>query len=110
MTCSPDYLVLGMSAVTFFDGEKGAERFTREVEEIAGVKISIGSDACTAALRTYGGVKRIAILSPYWPVDEHRGRALFRRQGLSASCATRLAMPVVDQDRRADHRDACAPR
>ena len=22
MTCSPDYLVLGMSAVTFFDGEK----------------------------------------------------------------------------------------
>ena len=30
MTCSPDYLVLGMSAVTFFDGEKGADRFTRQ--------------------------------------------------------------------------------
>ena len=28
MTCSPDYLVMGMSAVTFFDGEKGADRFT----------------------------------------------------------------------------------
>ena len=43
MTCQPDYLVLGMSAVTFFDGEKGADRFTRQVEKTAGIKISIGS-------------------------------------------------------------------
>src|SRR6476661_6658932 len=42
MTCSPDYLVMGMSAVTFFDGEKGANRFIREVEEVSGIKISIG--------------------------------------------------------------------
>src|SRR3569833_3735799 len=67
MTCKPDYLVMGMSAVTFFDGEKGADRFTREVEETSGIKISIGSDACTAAMNSYGGVKRIAVLSPYWP-------------------------------------------
>jgi len=67
MTCEPDYLVMGMSAVTFFDGEKGADRFSREVEEESGIKISIGSDACTAALRAYGGVSRIAVLSPYWP-------------------------------------------
>src|ERR1043165_3437882 len=67
MTCNPNYLVMGMSAVTFFDGEKGADRFTREVEQAAGIKISIGSDACTAAMHAYGGVKRIAVLSPYWP-------------------------------------------
>lgn len=67
MTCNPDYLVMGMSAVTFFDGEKGANRFIREVEDVSGVKISVGSDACTAAMNTYGGVKRIAVLSPYWP-------------------------------------------
>jgi maleate isomerase len=67
LTCGPDYLVMGMSAVTFFDGEKGADRFTREVEQESGIKISIGSDACTAALQAYGGVKRIAVLSPYWP-------------------------------------------
>ena len=66
MTCRPDYLIMGMSAVTFFDGEKGADRFTREVEQEAGIKISIGSDACTAAMQAYGGVKRIAVLSPYW--------------------------------------------
>jgi maleate isomerase len=67
MTCSPGYLVMGMSAVTFFDGAKGADAFTSQVEETSGVRISIGSDSCTAAMQTYGGVRRIAILSPYWP-------------------------------------------
>ena len=30
--------------------------------------MSIGSHSCTAALKAYGGVKRIAFLSPYYPV------------------------------------------
>jgi maleate isomerase len=68
MTCAPHYLVMGMSAVTFIDGLKGADAFTRQVEDTSGVKISIGSHATAAALRRYGGVRRIAILSPYWPV------------------------------------------
>jgi maleate isomerase len=68
MTCAPHYLVMGMSAVTFINGAKGADTFTRQVEEASGVKISIGSHASAAALRRYGGVRRIAILSPYWPV------------------------------------------
>jgi maleate isomerase len=68
MTAKVDYLVMGMSAVTFFDGGDGANRFQKEVEETAGVRLSMGSHACAEALRTYGGVKRIAILSPYWPV------------------------------------------
>ena len=68
MTCAPDYLVMGMSAVTFFDGRKGADRFVRQVKEVSGLGISIGSHACTAALSAYGGVRRIAVLSPYWPV------------------------------------------
>jgi maleate isomerase len=81
MTCEPDYLVLGMSAVTFFDGEKGADRFTKEVEEVSGIKISIGSDACTAALKAYGGVKRIAFLSPYYPVANAEVRRYFTESG-----------------------------
>ena len=67
MTCEPDYLVMGMSAVTFFDGVVGADRFVRSVEEESGLKISVGSHSCHAALQAYGGVKRLAILSPYWP-------------------------------------------
>ena len=67
MTCEPDYLVMGMSAVTFFNGEKGADKFQKTIEDEAGVKVSIGSHACAAALRAYGGVKKIAFVSPYWP-------------------------------------------
>jgi len=68
MTSKPDYLVMGMSAVTFFGGAKGADAFQRQVEEAAGVKVSIGSHSCTAALKMYGGIERISILSPYWPM------------------------------------------
>ena len=67
MTCRPDHLVMGMSAVTFFDGVAGADRFVRSVEEVSGLRVSVGSHACHAALQAYGGVKRLAILSPYWP-------------------------------------------
>jgi maleate isomerase len=68
MTARPGYLVMGMSAVTFFEGRKGADAFVRKVEGEAGVKVSIGSHACAAALATYGGVRRVAVISPYWPV------------------------------------------
>src|SRR3954451_23001365 len=47
MTARMDYLVMGMSAVTFFDGVKGADRFQKDVEETSGVKLSMGSHACT---------------------------------------------------------------
>jgi maleate isomerase len=68
MTSSPDYLVMGMSAVTFFGGAAGADAFQAKVERESGIGISIGSHSCTAALKAYGGVKRIAFLSPYYPV------------------------------------------
>src|SRR5258705_5783561 len=67
MTCSPDYLVMGMSAVTFYGGAAGADAFQAKVERESGVGVSIGSHSCTAALKAYGGVKRIAFLSPYYP-------------------------------------------
>lgn len=68
MTCSPDYLVMGMSAITFYDGIEGANAFVKKVEDEAGVKISVGSHAVAAALKAYGNIKKIAFVSPYYPV------------------------------------------
>src|SRR5713226_788230 len=68
MTCEPDYLVMGMSSVTFNGGAAGADAFVATVEKEAGLRISVGSHSSTAALKAYGGVKRIAFLSPYYPV------------------------------------------
>jgi maleate isomerase len=83
LTCAPDHLVMGMSAVTFFDGVKGADRFVKQVEEFSGLKISVGSHACTAALNAYGGVKRIAVLSPYWPAMNIEVARYFTDMGFS---------------------------
>ncbi|WP_246522150.1 maleate cis-trans isomerase family protein [Neoroseomonas terrae] len=68
MTCAPDHLIMGMSAVTFFDGAKGADRFIAQVRDASGIGVTVGSHACTAALNAFGGGKRLAVLSPYWPV------------------------------------------
>jgi maleate isomerase len=81
MTCSPDYLVMGMSAVTFFGGLAGADAFQAKVERESGIGISIGAHSCAAALKAYGGVKRIAFLSPYYPVANTEVRRYFTDVG-----------------------------
>jgi maleate isomerase len=81
MTCSPDYLVMGMSAVTFYGGAAGADAFQAKVERESGVGISIGAHSCTAALKAYGGIKRIAFLSPYYPVANAEVRRYFTDSG-----------------------------
>lgn len=67
MTCKPDYLAMGMSAVTFYGGQKGAEDFVKRIRDVADVGISVGSIAVADALRAYGGIKKVAFLSPYFP-------------------------------------------
>lgn len=67
MTCEPDYLVMGMSAITFYGGVEGANEFERRVAEHAGIGVSIGAHAVREALNAYGGVTRVAFLSPYFP-------------------------------------------
>jgi maleate isomerase len=104
MTSSPDYLVMGMSAVTFFGGAKGADAFQDKVEKASGVGISIGSHSCTAAMKAYGGVKRIAILSPYYPAANEQVAKYFTDSGFEVvrdiclRCPTWTAIAEVDTD------------
>ena len=93
MTCAPDYLVLGMSAVTFFGGAKGAERFQQQVVDESGLAISMGSIACAQALQAYGGVRKLAVLSPYWPVMHEEVGRFFADMGFRsfATCPCNAA-------------------
>jgi len=93
MTCSPDYLVMGMSAITFYGGAAGADEFQRTVERESGVGVSIGSHSCTAALKAYGGVKRLAFLSPYYPVANNEVRQYFTDSGFAVVRDIYLACP-----------------
>jgi maleate isomerase len=93
MTCSPDYLVMGMSAITFYGGAAGADEFQRSIERESGVGVSIGSHSCTAALKAYGGVKRLAFLSPYYPVANNEVRQYFTDSGFEVVRDVYLACP-----------------
>lgn len=73
ITCDPDYIVMGMSAETFWDGLEGSVELEKRMEERAGGrKVAMGSDACQNALRQYGDIKRISVLTPYMPVGDER--------------------------------------
>lgn len=78
LTCRPDYVVLGMSAETFWDGLKGSDALKRKLEKTARRGVAMGSDACRAALRAYGrGVKRLGVITPYMPVGDRQVRRFF---------------------------------
>jgi len=68
MTCAPDYLVMGMSAVTFYGGAEGCAKWKANIEDVAGIKASLGSESLVAAMEAIGNIKKIAFLSPYYPV------------------------------------------
>jgi len=69
LSAKPDYLVMGMSAVTFYGGAEGGEEWKRRLEEVAGLSLSIGSEALVKAIQAYGQhIKKVAFLSPYFPV------------------------------------------
>lgn len=67
LTCNPDYLVMGMSAVTFYGGAEGAHKWRDSIERETGLQLCTGSQSLVEAFNAYGGIKRIAVLSPYYP-------------------------------------------
>ncbi len=105
MTCSPDYLVMGMSAITFYDGIEGADAFRKKVEDEAGIKISIGSHSTSAALNAYSNVKKISFISPYYPVANAEVKRYFEECGFEVvrdiclQCPSWTAIAEVPEDR-----------
>jgi maleate isomerase len=82
MSCHPDYVVLGMSAETFWDGLEGAKKLQRKLDKVAQCGVAMGSDACQAALRAYGrGIKRLGVITPYMPVGDRQVRRFFKECG-----------------------------
>ena len=82
LSCDPDYVVLGMSAETFWDGLAGSKKLHKRLEKTAGRGVAMGSDACRAALRVYGrGIRRLGVITPYMPVGDRQVRRFFTECG-----------------------------
>ncbi len=104
MTCRPDYLVMGMSSETFWDGAEGSRRLRESVERRAGVRVAMGSHACEAAFEAYGGIKRIGVITPYMPVGDAQvvrfftdcGYEVVRLKGLKCESPVLIAHVQAD--------------
>ncbi len=82
LTCEPDYVVLGMSSETFWDGLEGAKDLQRKLDKVAKRGVCMGSDACQAALHAYGSaIKRLGIITPYMPVGDRQVHRFFTECG-----------------------------
>ncbi|MEM8741650.1 MAG: arylmalonate decarboxylase [Pseudomonadota bacterium] len=103
MTCEPDYLIMGMSALMFWDGRAASERRMQELSEHCGVRVSAGSFACEAALNL-SGAKRIAVISPYFPISDRNVTRFFTDCGFEVvkfrglKCASPVAIAQVQED------------
>jgi len=82
LTCDPDYVILGMSAETFWDGLEGSSQLQEKLEKRAGRGVAMGADACRAALRAYGGsVRRLGVITPYMPIGDKQVHRFFTECG-----------------------------
>jgi maleate isomerase len=101
-TAEIDYLMIGVSALSFMGGASGAQRFEESLKKITSLPITTASAAAAAALRLYG-VNRIGILSPHPAMfDEHYVR-FFSDCGYEVAklqridCPTTLAIAMVEE-------------
>jgi maleate isomerase len=100
---------MGMSAETFWDGLEGSKLLQQRLEQRSGKRVAMGSDASQAALKAYGGVKRIAVITPYMPIADENVRRFFTETGFEVTrlfgfkCAspTAIAHVTTAQLRRA---------
>src|SRR3546814_18130479 len=51
------------------------------LERTGGIPVMMGSTAVDAAIKAYGGIRRIGIITPYMPVGDANVRRFFEDQG-----------------------------
>ena len=105
LTCDPDYVVLGMSSETFWDGVEGSRKLKNKLRSVAKRGIAMGSDACRAALRAYGrGVRRLGVITPYMPAGDRQVLRFFSECGfkvvnlLGLKCRSPTAIAHVSRE------------
>ncbi|MDA0369645.1 MAG: arylmalonate decarboxylase [Proteobacteria bacterium] len=81
MTCSPDYVVNGLSLEAFWEGLQGSLDMLERLEEKFSIKISMGNNAILAALKKVGEIKTIALITPHKPLGDERVRRFFNEAG-----------------------------
>ena len=83
MTSKPDHLILGISSESIWGGGLGqADVLVERIRRIAGtIGITQAAHAVPAALRSFGVKRKVALVTPYFPVSEKHLRAYVEELG-----------------------------
>jgi maleate isomerase len=86
MTCEPSYIMMGMSAETFWGGLEGNVEFEARLRDVIGPNIGLtsGAAALTAALDAFGA-RKVAALTPYQSVGDVQVRRFLEESGYEVS-------------------------
>lgn len=91
-TAEPDYMVMGMSAETFWDGVEGNRKFVAQIKELSGLDVATGAEACERALKLFEA-KRIGVVTPYQPVGDSNVVKFFEELGFEVAAIKGLKCP-----------------
>lgn len=103
VTLEPDYMVMGMSAETFWEGVEGNRRFKKQIQDLSGRDVATGAEACERILGNFG-VKRIGVVTPYQPVGDKNVVRFFNELGFEVEtikglrCPTAVAIAEVQEE------------
>lgn len=92
MTAEPDYMVMGMSAETFWDGVEGNRQFIKQIKDLSGLEVATGAEACERGLKKFGA-KKIGIVTPYQPVGDENVVKFFTELGFQVEAIEGLKCP-----------------
>lgn len=107
LTCEPDTMVMGMSAETFWGGVEGNRAFIKQINDITGLQVATGAEACERALQLFGA-RKIGVVTPYQPVGDDNVVKFFGEIGFDVvnikglKCPTAVSIAHVTEDELRD--------
>lgn len=94
MTAEVDYLVMGMSAETFWGGMEGNRQFVKKLEEYSGLKVASGAEACEKALHLFKA-KTVGVITPYQSIGDEQVIKFFNDIGMEVKAIKGLKCPTA---------------
>jgi maleate isomerase len=111
ITCRPDHLILGISALAVWGGSKAtSEALKASMKNRAGgvMDVSLATDAIIEALKVHGVKKRIGIVEPYYPVIQPRMQSFFGEHGYEVVRFNHMKGPQLTEYTRISAADMIA--
>lgn len=95
MTAEVEYMVMGMSAETFWGGVEGNRRFIQDIQRLSGgLNVATGAEACERALKLFGA-RRIGVVTPYQPIGDQNVVRFFNEIGFDVVKIKGLRCPTA---------------